>query len=242
MNLLRKILGLGPKEPINVVPRKETPRIKVADESNLTPTDEDIFPVLVSLKTKEFDLLDELVATFHGREDNYADVVIAHVLVDKRNSEETGEEEVFHIKTEGKDEDFCRMLLESGERNLDNLELPFEFWNPTDEELEYKILSCRISFFASQKIMCRKHMLEAHRILNADELLVSIPRRGLIFVCDRNIAKEHYEDFLNIHAYTVLQENEELEFLCEDVFVIKDGEIEGVLKNINLSKALNAQK
>ncbi|WP_010664994.1 hypothetical protein [Marinilabilia salmonicolor] len=238
MNFIRKILGLGSKEPVNVGPGKKNPQIRVIEDLNPTLTDEDILPVLISSKTQEFDLGNEITSLFHEREGNYAKVVMAHVLLDKNCINKNGESELLHISTRNKDKVYYHMLLEIGQRNFDNFEVPFEFWNPTDKNLEYKVLSCKMSFFASQKIMSKKHMLEAHKLLNADELLVSIPRRELIFVCDKNVGKDHYTHFLNMHSYFVLQENEELEFLCEDIFVVKNGEIYAVLEITQLSEIL----
>jgi len=240
MNLFRKILGLGPKEPTNFRPRKKPTPVKVIDEVNPTLQYENILPALVFVKTKEFDLADELVATFHERENNYADVVVAYVMINEKNPLGDDEYQLHHIKTGNNDEDFYHMLQENGERNLDDFNIPFTFWNPTDEDLDYKVLSCGVSFFASEKVMSKKHMLEAHTMLDSDELLVSIPRKGLIFVCDKNITEEHYAHFLNMHASIVLQENDELEFLCEDIFIVKNGEIDSVLHVHQLSEHLNA--
>ncbi len=238
MNFFRKIFGLGPKEPVNVRPRTATP-IKAIENIDTSMSYEDIFPVLVSVKTKEYDLVNEIAATFHERENNYANVIVAHVMVDRKNLDKDGESELYHIKNGHENEDFYTTLEKNGRQNFDNFEVPFEFWNPTDEDLEYKVLSCRVSFFASEKIRSKKHMLEAHKLLNSKELLVSIPRKGLIFVCDKNIEEEHYIHFLNMHAYMVLQENEDLEFLCEDIFVVENGEIEGTLHIQQLSDKLN---
>ncbi len=238
MNLFRKIFGLGPKEPVNVRPRKKPTQVKTIDEANLTLQYENIFPSLVSLKTKELDLVNEIAVTFHERENNYADVVVAYLMIDEENPVEEDKYELYHIKNGNNEEDFYKMLQENGKRNLDNFDIPFTFWNPTDEDLEYNVLSCRIYSFASEKIMSQKHMLEAHKMLNTKELLVSIPRKGLIFVCDKNVEEEHYTHFLNMHAYMILQENEDLEFLCEDIFVVENGEIEGVLGLEQLSEKL----
>jgi hypothetical protein len=238
MNFIRKIFGLDSKEPVNVKPRKNFSQIRVIEDLNPTLTDEDILPVLISSKTQEFCLEKEIVYFFHEREGSYAKVVMAHVLLDKNSINKNGESELLHISTRNKDKEYYDMLQEAGQRNFDNLEVPFEFWNPTDKNLEYKVLSCNMWFFASQKILSKKHMLEAHKLLNADELLVSIPRRELIFVCDKNVAKDHYAHFLNMHSYFVLHENEELEFLCEDIFVVKNGEIYGVLEITQLSEFL----
>ncbi len=239
MNLFRKIFGLGPKEPANIRPRKTTTPIKTIENVDASMSYEDILPVLVSVKTKEYDLVNEIAATFHERENNYANVIIAHVMVDRKDLDRDGEPELYHIKNGHENEDFYITLEENGQRNFDDFEIPFEFWNPTDKKLAYKVLSSRVSFFASEKIMSKKHMLEAHKTLNAKKLLVSIPRKGLIFVCDKNIEEEHYNHFLNMHAYVVLQENEDLEFLCEDIFIVENGEIKGTLNVQQLSDKLS---
>ncbi len=241
MNFFRKILGLGPKELVNVVHNKKTSPVKVIDETTPALSQDGIFPVLVSEKTKEFDLEGQMVAVFHERENNYANVVIVHILMDKVKLDENGDTEVFQINTDNKGEDYYKMVFENGERNFDNFELPFEFWNPIDKKLDYKVLSCKPSLFASQKIMSKKHMLEAHKLLNTDELLVSIPRMGAIFVCDKKVSKEHRSDFFNQHAYIVLEESIKKEVLCEDIFVVKNGEIDSVFEFTQLSEALNAK-
>ena len=241
MSFFRKIFGLGPKEPMNVRPREKDTSIKKTHKTS-TSSDEDIsgrkiYPTLVSQKTREFELEGELMAIFHEREGLFANVLIGHVMIDE-NKVENGEVDIYQVRTFDKNEEEHDQIRLTGETNFDDFEVPFIPWNPTDDALNYQVLSCKISFLSSEKVLSKKHMDEAHKLLNAEELLVSIPRKGLIFVCSRDLSEEDYNHFLHLHASIVLQENNELELLCEDLFVFKDGKMEGSFELKQLSEIL----
>ncbi|MCR1026412.1 hypothetical protein [Cellulophaga baltica] len=243
MNFFRKLLGLGPKELVNVRPRANSSQTK-RKESIVDVSDIDhrkIYPTLLSQKTKSFDLVNELVAMMHDREGLFAPIVIGHVMVDEKEVEDGGPA-LYQVRTSNKNEEDYKKLRLTGEINLDALEIPFIDWNYLDSKLNFQVLSCTISQFSSEKILSKKHLQEAHKKLGADELLVSIPRKGLIFVCSKNISDEDYGDFLNMHGAIVLQENEDLEFLCEDLFVVKNGEIENIIGVPQLSEMLKEKR
>ncbi|WP_158977987.1 hypothetical protein [Cellulophaga sp. L1A9] len=243
MNFFRKLLGLGPKELVNVRPKKHSSQIKRTETiDNLSDIEHrKIYPTLLSQKTVTFDLVNELVAVMHERDGLFANIVIGHVMVDEKDLED-GKPAVYQVRTSDKNEEDYKTLRLTGEINLDALEIPFVDWNYSDSKLNFKVLSCPITQFSSEKILSKKHLQEAHEKLAADELLVSIPRKGLIFVCSKNISDEDYGNFLNMHAGIVLQENEDLEFLCEDIFVVKNGEIENCIGIPQLSEILKEKR
>ncbi len=242
IKFLRNILGLGPAEPTNLrkKPIKTAVNTVVKDmvknEAEMDYTT--IYPYLVSTKTKELDLADDFVSVFHRTEEIYAPIVQAFICQNKNRENEKGEVDFYHLKITNEDEEQYKVLDENSLKNLDDLDLPFEFWDFSDEKIEYDILSVRISPLASEKILSKKHMQEAHKILNSNELLVSIPRKGFIFVCSNLLDKKHIKHFMNLHAYAILSEKDNTEILCEDLFIFEDGEITSWLVITQLSERL----
>ncbi|PKB42428.1 hypothetical protein AX016_0595 [Cellulophaga sp. RHA19] len=242
IQFLRNILGLGPAEPTKLRKKPDEPAVKSVvkemanDELKVDYTM--VYPYLVSQKTQELDLVDELVSVFHKTEDIYAPIVQAFVIIDKNKEGANGEIDIFHLKTSDKTEEDYEMFDKHSLINLDNLELPFVFWDFSDEKIEYDILSVKIAALASEKILSKKHMLEAHKMLNSNELLVSIPRKGLIFVCSNLLDKEHITHFMNLHAYAILSDKQGFEVLCEDLFVVEEGEVVNVMGITQLSDVL----
>lgn len=237
IKFIRTILGLGPSETLN-----KSVIIKPTIADNKPQEKEigsgNILPMLISQNTQTINLSNELVSIFHEREGIYSKIVIVYVIEDDLDN--SGEPEISHISTGDKDEDTYLALAEKGQENLDNYDLPpFVFWNSVEKSYDFKILSTPMSFFASEKIISKKHMLEAHKLLDAEELYVSIPRRGLIFICSKDLTSSQYEDFLEMHYFLIINDKQkDLELLCEDIFVVKDGEIEGSLSVEQLSEYL----
>ena len=237
-NIFRKILGLGPSKPTNVRPQQTKTIVKPVNQTKKDLSDLNIYPSLVSGKTTEFDMNNEIAAVFHERESIYANIYTTYVMLDDINLDEEGDPQLLHIKTATKDESYYNMLVEKGAHNLDIRAANFEFWNPIDDKLPYQVLSSKLSFIASESILSKKHMLEAHKMLDCDELMVSIPRKGLIFIADNNLEAEHKKNFMNMHAYLIMDNKYNLEILCEDIFMVKNGKIEGVLEINQLSDLL----
>jgi len=234
LQFFRKVLGLGPSKLFNEIDTKKATLIKPYTESNANLDSNNVLPFLISEKTREINLNNELVSVFHDRENIYGKVVVAHVLLKKKDDDF----DIFHISTADKDNDFVDILLENDIKNLDKHDIPFEFWNPLDDTLPFKMLSTKISAFSSEKIMSKKHMSEAHKMLDSDKLFVSIPRKGLIFICKKDLKQEDLDYFFKLHQFIVMDNNNKHEFLCEDLFVVENGEISGVLELKELSKSL----
>lgn len=239
IKFLRNILGLGPAETFNKSSIQK-PITNVKEDSNVKSNIK-ILPMLVSSGTKTINLKDELVSIFHEREGIYKDIFIAYAMVDEDDLDEDGEPAVSHLHTADKTEEECLWIGEQSQNNLDEHELPFVFWNSTEKSYDFKVLSAAITFFSSEKIMSRKHMLEAHKMLDSDEIYVSIPRKGLIFSVSKNITEDQLNQFFKLHYFIVMddkKEKEGFELLCEDIFVVKDGEIDSFLLMEELSSLL----
>lgn len=229
-NVFRKFFNLTPSKTINIRQLKQKKPIKSIDATKIDLNNQQIFPVLVAMKTAEFNLKNQEHTVFYERENNYANVVITYVQMVTKVYNKSNDNHIFHIKTNNYNKRFYKMLADNGQKNLDNLEPNFEFLNPIDGEPDYKILSLKVSFLTSESILSKKHMLKAHKMLNTNELMVSIPRRGIISICDYNLEPKNFKDFLNMHVYMVKNNKDNLELLCEDIFTIKNNEIDGVLE------------
>ncbi|SNR16257.1 hypothetical protein [Tenacibaculum jejuense] len=240
MNFIRRILGLGPKEPINTIKKPQAVKENRVEEKEKHFYDLDlILPVLVTEKTTAIELENQMTSIFHNRENVFNRIVIGLASFNYKNLDESNGGELFQVKPDD-EELFLRFLVEHAEKNIQALDINFDYWNPVDMNLDFSILSAPITFFSSELIMSKKHMLSAHEKLNSKELFVSIPRRGLIFVCDKNLNEEDYKTFLNLHSYAVLKGDTDDELLCEDIFVVENAEIMSVLEMYQLSEILQA--
>jgi hypothetical protein len=236
IQFFRNLLGLGNSKPVNLLEKKQKKTIY-----NPTPTANDIdydnvFPLLISEKTNEFNIDNALVSVFHEREGNYSRIIETQALLDETQLDTDGEPAISHIKTEN--ETIIKKMIKSSEKNIEKLKTALIFWNPTDTKYKFKILSAGMSTFSSELILSEKHMNQAHKMLNSKELFVSIPRRGLIFICDRNIENEHVATFVGLHSHIVLDNTSDLDLLCEDIFVLENGKIEAVWEQKKLSNIL----
>ena len=231
IQFLKSILGLGSSKLYNEINTKPTASIKSVEENKTNLDINNVLPYLISEKTREFNLKDQLISVFYERENIYGKVFITNVMLGN-------DFDILHINTADKEVDFFEMLEENAIKNFDNHEEPFIFWEPTDGSYPFKILSTKISAFSSEKILSKKHMMEAHKMLGSDKLLVSIPRKGLIFICRKDLSEKDENSFLQLHHFIVLDTKSKYELLCEDVFIVEDGEITTVIKFKELSDSL----
>lgn len=236
MNFFRKLLGLGPKALSNVRPKPATQ--STIKESTINYNMDNVYPILTTRKTTEYKLNNEFVRTVHQRENMYAELICIYIFMDPETSDANGQVDAFQIITENENEDYVHTLRINSEINFDKLDLPFSLWNETGQKLDYKILSCPISPSSTSKILSKKHMLEAHKMLGTDELFVSIPLSDVIFVVRQDLNDDNFSHFLAIHNYIMLDKANKSKILCEDLFVIKDGEISGILPFEQISKEL----
>lgn len=75
-------------------------------------------------------------------------------------------------------------VRQEADKNLEEYEAEFE----VSQNLNSKVLFCSGKDFCSEKILVPQFMMQAHRLLGAEKLLVSIPRRRCMMVMgDRGV-------------------------------------------------------
>lgn len=170
----------------------------------------------------------------HKRDHIYANLICIYII--SNSTKKYAEANQLVTKNMNEDEiDNIRILSDI---NFDRLEIPFHFWNGTGMTLNFKVLSCPISNSSTSKIISKKHMLEAHKMLNTDKLLVSIPLHDVIFVCKKDLSEEDFKMFFAIHYYALSNNKNQSNILCEDSFIVKNGEIEGAFEYPDISEEL----
>jgi len=238
MNFFKKLFGINDEQPINLLQKKKRTYVldsHVNSADNINP--EDIMPFLVSDKTAEFNLSGISAPIFYERENIYGRILETYALLDHTKLDADGNPSISQIKTDN-DQIIDDVLTKNADKNIEKLEIDLIYWHPSDIKYKFDILSTKVSFFSSEIIMSKKHMNKAHEMLNSRELLVSIPRRGLIFICDSNIQTEQKEKFVQLHSHIVLNNSTKYDLLCEDIFIVKNGEISMVWKLPALSDLL----
>lgn len=123
---------------------------------------------------------------------------------------------------EGKDP---QQILQEAYKNLDAVESNFEFVSA----LENKVLTASGHSFSSEKILSKNHMIKAHELLDADELLVSIPRRTCMMVISRKETEELTNMFLHLHNATWEDDSYGNAPILNALFTVVDGEITGII-------------
>lgn len=129
---------------------------------------------------------------------------------------------LMHSDLEGKDPN---QVLNDAYTNLENFEQGFE-----KSETEHgKILTASGKDFSSEKILCNSHMMKAHELLGADELLVSIPRRTCMMIVPRNSSDELIDTFAKLHNYAWEDDSYGNAPIMNALFVVKNGDIDGLI-------------
>ncbi|MDJ1496451.1 hypothetical protein QNI19_26180 [Cytophagaceae bacterium DM2B3-1] len=123
---------------------------------------------------------------------------------------------------EGKDPG---QVLTSAYENLEAIESPFEFIG----SLANQALAASGNDFSSEKILCQSHMRKAHKLLQAEELLVSIPRRTCMTIISRQADRDSLAKFAAIHNYTWQDDSYGNAPIINALFIVKDGLISGVI-------------
>ncbi len=125
-------------------------------------------------------------------------------------------------------EDILNAVDKQALANITAFELDFKFHPEYDE----KIIVAQGPTFTCEAILSEEQMLKAHVMLDADEIMVAIPRRGVILAASNELQGDMRQTFMNLHMYIWLDQQGaegDLSQLCKDIFVLKHGEIEGVL-------------
>lgn len=116
-------------------------------------------------------------------------------------------------------------ILQEAYDNLEKIESEFEI----SETLNRQVLTASGKDFSSEKILCKSHMLKAHALLNAKELYVSIPRRSCMMVTSKRVDEELLNTFLYLHNHTWNDETYGNAQIINALFVVVDGNIDGII-------------
>lgn len=77
--------------------------------------------------------------------------------------------------------------------------------------------------FAAERVLCQSHMLSAHDKLEADEILVSIPRRGAMLACAIDCPDEVRHTMISLHTDTWSQVDGDAERITGELVVVEGG-------------------
>jgi len=117
----------------------------------------------------------------------------------------------------------AKQITQEAFTNLENYSTDFEFV----EALNNKALASSGNDFSSERILSKAHMLKAHAMLKAEELLVSIPRRTCMTVISRQADEDTINKFAYLHNYTWEDDSFGNAPITNSFFIVKDGVIVG---------------
>ncbi|MCT4613693.1 MAG: hypothetical protein N4A49_02330 [Marinifilaceae bacterium] len=123
---------------------------------------------------------------------------------------------------EGKDPN--KIITEAYD-NLETIDQEFEI----SSALDNRVLFASGQDFSSEKILCQKHMMKAHKLLKADELFVSIPRRRCMMITSKNEDKELLNTFIGLHKNVWNDDSYGNAPIIDALFIVKNGEIDGII-------------
>jgi len=115
-------------------------------------------------------------------------------------------------------------VLQDAFANLEAVQSEFVF----SESLNNQVLTASGHDFSSEKILCQSHMMKAHQLLNAEELLVSIPRRRCMMVTSTKADKDVLNKFLQLHNHAWRDESYGNAPIINALIKIRNGKISGL--------------
>jgi len=115
-------------------------------------------------------------------------------------------------------------ILKEAYQNLESYVTEFEY----SKTLDNKVLTSSGLDFSSERILSKNHMLKAHKMLEAEEILVTIPRRRCMMVVARNSEKELLNTFVGLHQNAWQDDSYGNAPIANMLFVLKEGEIIGI--------------
>ena len=123
---------------------------------------------------------------------------------------------------EGKD---SSAIIQQAYANLEAIPSPFEI----SDVFDGRVLTASGNDFSSEKILCESHMQRAHDLLNADRLLVSIPRRRCMMIIAENEEQEMMSKFLYLHQHAWEDDSFGNAPITHDLFLVENAQIIGVI-------------
>ncbi|MDN3619619.1 DUF1444 family protein [Polaribacter undariae] len=117
-------------------------------------------------------------------------------------------------------------------RNLGNYETEFTY----SEAFQNKLLTSSGHDFSSERILSNLHMLKAHAMLDAEDLLVSVPRRSCMMVISRDSDEELLGAFLDMHKNAWEDGSYRNAPVANILFTMKEGHITGHIALDNITR------
>lgn len=117
-------------------------------------------------------------------------------------------------------------IVETAYTNLEMI--PVEF--TVVEQLGGILLTASGNDFSSEKIFIKAHMLKAHQLLDADELLVSIPRRRCMLVVAKKADQKLLDLFVALHKKAWQEDKYGNAPIINALFLVKDGLVSNVIR------------
>ncbi|EJL6622947.1 hypothetical protein NMS65_003524, partial [Vibrio cholerae] len=109
--------------------------------------------------------------------------------------------------------------------NLESMDVVFTL----SRVLDNKVLTASGKPFSSEAILSKKHMLKAHEILNAKQMLVSIPRRTGLMAVSRDAPKEILNQFMYLHSHAWNDASYGNAPIANVLFLLEGGEIVAII-------------
>lgn len=109
--------------------------------------------------------------------------------------------------------------------NLNSMSVQFEL----SAILDNQALTASGNPFSSEIVLSKKHMLEAHRILKAKKLIISIPRRTTFMAISQEAPAELLEKFMYLHSYTWDDDSYNNSQIINSLLIVENGEIVGLI-------------
>ncbi|SFJ31928.1 hypothetical protein [Olleya namhaensis] len=116
-----------------------------------------------------------------------------------------------------------QQITQQAFQNLENYETVFEY----SETFDNKVVTSSGNDFSSERILSVSHMLKAHEMLQADELLVSLARRTCMMAISRDADQELLNKFVYLHEYTWNDDSFGNAEISDILFIVKEGRITG---------------
>ncbi|MBU2996771.1 hypothetical protein KO500_10010 [Cellulophaga baltica] len=110
-------------------------------------------------------------------------------------------------------------------KNLEEFVTDFEY----SEAFENKLLTSSGRDFSSERILSVNHMLKAHKMLESEELLVTIPRRTCMMVISRDAENKLLNAFVNFHQQAWEDDSYGNAPIANMLYVVKEGNIVGTI-------------
>ncbi|HGF7148184.1 TPA: hypothetical protein AB5E47_003644 [Vibrio cholerae] len=109
--------------------------------------------------------------------------------------------------------------------NLESMDVVFTL----SQVLDNQVLTASGKPFSSEAILSKKHMLKAHEILNAKQMLVSIPRRTGLMAVSRDAPKEILNQFMYLHSHVWNDASYGNAPIANVLFLLEGGEIVAII-------------